>query len=128
MGGGVGSNLLKSKLIVIGPVTVAVVWISKARLPKMENPGGKLRQGSVGWQRQGSVGVHGSVGMSLVIPDAVTLVKLILTPPNCTVTFRPTGVGALMATAEAASCETLKVRPAMVSVPVRAAPLLAATE
>jgi len=66
--------------------------------------------------------------MSLVIPDAVTLVKLILTPPNCTVTFRPTGVGALMATAEAASCETLKVRPATDSVPVRAAPLLAETE
>src|SRR5262245_10550124 len=102
----------------------------------MENPGGKLRQGSVGWQRQGSpgwqrqgsVGVHGSVGISLVIPDAVTLVKLILTPPNCTVTFRPPGVGALMATAEAASCVIVKVRPAMVSVPARAAPLLAETE
>src|SRR5437879_3772026 len=71
-----GCNLLKSKLTVMGPVTVAVVEMSKARLLKTVY----------------SVGMHGSVGVIVVVPGAVTFAKLIVMPPKWTVTFVPRGV------------------------------------
>ena len=55
---------------------MAVVEMSKARLLKTVN----------------SVGMHWSVGVMLVIPGAVTRPKLIVMPPNCTITLVPKGV------------------------------------
>src|SRR5260370_24754680 len=44
--GGLGANLDKSKLSVIGPATVAVVEMSKTQLLNPLNPGPRIRQWS----------------------------------------------------------------------------------
>src|ERR1700704_4149007 len=88
IGGGPGVNLPRSKITRIGPVTVAVVERSNARLSKKANPGGS---GGM----HGSPGEHGSVGirrLNAVFPAPMTCPKLTAIPSNCTVTSVPVDV------------------------------------
>jgi hypothetical protein len=82
IGGPAGSNVFKSKLMVIGPVDIAVVEMSKASFRKMLKPAGV----------EGIMGFGGIRGLTDVFPGRDTFEKTTVIPPSWTLTFEPAGV------------------------------------